>query len=135
MSKVAEITFRIVRYFLAILMVTGGVQHFRNPEAYLAFVPSFLPEKMSVIYLSGILEIGFGALALIPGKSKEWGSLGILGLLILFLPIHITDVFVQSPAMGSGRSAEIRLVLQFILIWAAFRVYKRVQSDFKSSKL
>jgi len=104
-------------------MVYGGVNHFLNPAMYLPFVPSFLPNEL-VNYGSGILEIIVGVAVFIPA-CRSWGTLGILVLMLLFLPLHIMDVFSENPATGSHQAALIRLPVQFVFIVWAWFIHKK----------
>jgi len=113
----------ILKILLTLFMIYAGVQHFLNPTTYLPFVPSFLPFKMFTIYLSGVLEIVLGVLLLFP-KYTKLGATGILWLMIIFMPIHIWDVFVEQPAIGSHGAAMIRLPIQFVFIALAWSVRK-----------
>lgn len=100
-------------------MIFGGVMHFVNPAMYEAFIPEFLPEDL-VNYGSGLLEIALGVGTFIP-RFRRPAALGILWLMIAFLPLHVMDVFKESPAIGSHQAAMIRLPIQFVLIgWAWF---------------
>ncbi len=114
----------IVKIILALFMIYGGVQHFVKPNFYMPFVPSFLPYPMAIIYISGIIEIVLGIALLLSKKYAKLGALGVLVLMILFLPIHIWDVFSENPAIGSYDAALIRLPIQFVLIALAWKVYK-----------
>jgi len=112
---------KVVRIIFAAFMVFAGVQHFLNPEMYIVFVPAFLPFTMTIIYLSGILEIALGILMLIP-KYIKIGASGVLLLMLLFLPIHIWDVFSDTPAIGSQSAALVRLPVQFLFIAIAWKI-------------
>ena len=115
----------ILKVVLAIFLIFGGVQHFISPNNYIPFVPSFLPFTLAIIYLSGLFEILFG-LALFFKKLETIGAWGILILMLLFLPIHIWDVFSKTPAIGSHNAALIRLPIQFLLIFIAWKVKNNV---------
>jgi uncharacterized membrane protein len=115
----------ILKVVLAIFLIFGGVQHFIKPDSYIPFVPSFLPFTLAIIYVSGLLEILFG-LALFFKKQATIGAWGILILMLLFLPIHIWDVFSEIPAIGSHKAALIRLPIQFLLIFIAWKVKNNV---------
>ena len=110
-----------LRIVFAIFMIMGGVQHFIKPEFYLPFVPSFLPFSMAIIYLSGLVEIGLGVLLFFK-KYTRIAALGILILMLIFLPIHIWDVFSDAPAIGSHQAALIRLPIQVIFIAIAWKI-------------
>ena len=115
----------ILKIILALFLIFGGVQHFLKPETYVPFVPVFLPGTMAIIYVSGVLEIVFG-IALFFKKWAYMGATGILILMLLFLPIHIWDVFSDTPAIGSQTAALIRLPLQFLLIGSAWKVKNKI---------
>jgi|TARA_B110000503_G_scaffold81632_1_gene124794 uncharacterized membrane protein len=122
----------ILKVVLVIFLIFGGVQHFISPNNYIPFVPSFLPFTLAIIYLSGLFEILFG-LALFFKKLETIGAWGILILMLLFLPIHIWDVFSNTPAIGSHNAALIRLPIQFVLIFIAWKVKNNV-SQYKFTK-
>jgi uncharacterized membrane protein len=109
----------ILTFLMAAFMIYGGINHFLKPDMYLAFVPSFLP-KLAVVYISGIVEIVLGVGAIIP-RFRQISCVGILILMLIFLPLHTLDVFVDNPAIGSHNAAMIRLPVQFLFIaWAWF---------------
>ena len=111
----------VARVLLAMFMIYAGVQHFLKPDFFSPFVPSFLPFSRAIIYGSGVLEVVLGIMLIIPKYAKH-GALGILLLMLVFLPIHVWDVFSSTPAIGSHRAALIRLPLQFVLIALAWKL-------------
>ena len=115
----------ILKVLLGVLMIFGGIQHFRSPDLYIPFVPSFLPFVYVIIYVTGLLEILFGT-ALFMRKWSNAGAWGILFLMLLFLPIHVWDVFSKTPAIGSHNAALIRLPVQFILLFFAWKLTNQV---------
>ncbi|MBE7688629.1 hypothetical protein [Tenacibaculum finnmarkense] len=119
----------VLKIILAVFMIFGGVQHFIKPTFYLAFVPTFLPFPIMIIYLSGILEIGLGILLFLNTKYAKLGALGVFYLMLLFLPVHIWDVFSATPAIGSHTAALIRLPFQFLFIAWAWKIHKEISSS------
>ena len=117
----------ILKVTLAIFLIFGGVQHFLKPDFYIPFVPKFLPFTMFTIYISGLFEIAFG-IALFTKKYAKLGAWGIFILMLIFLPIHIWDVFSDTPAIGSHKAALIRLPIQFVLIVVSWKVISIVSS-------
>ncbi len=115
--------FNILRYLLAAFMVYSGVQHFIKPDFYLVFVPAFLPFTNLIIFLSGLLEIALGLLLLLKPKIAKLGAIGIFFLMFVFLPIHVIDVWVENPAVGTQEFALIRLALQFVFLAWSFGVF------------
>lgn len=107
----------ILTFLFGAIMIIAGVNHFVKPEMYAPFIPEFLP-NIATNYLTGILEIGVGVGTFIP-KYRSMATLGILVMMLVFLPLHILDVFKENPAIGSHQVALIRLPIQFVLIlWA-----------------
>lgn len=121
MKKFAYIFWMTLRILFAIFMAYAGIQHLINPNFYAPFVPAFLPFSMAIIYISGIVEILLGLMLLIP-KYVKIGAYGIMLLMFAFLPIHIWDVFLDNPAIGSHQAALIRLPVQFIFIAIAWKI-------------
>jgi uncharacterized membrane protein len=118
----------ILTLLFGAFMIFSGINHFLKPDMYLPFIPDFLP-KVFIIYLSGVVEIVLGLGVFIP-HFRHLSALGILLLMLLFLPLHIVDVFRDNPAIGSHSIALIRLPIQFVLIlWAWFISRKQKLSD------
>lgn len=118
-----KLFWNIIKIILALIMIYGGVQHFVKSDFYIPFVPSLLPYAMVIIYISGLIEIVLGIALLLNKKYAKFGAFGVLFLMILFLPIHIWDVFSENPAIGSHDAALIRLPIQFVLIALVWKVY------------
>ena len=109
----------ILTFPLGVFMILGGVNHFLTPEIYYPFIPDFLPLAGSN-YLAGVLEIILGIGIFIPAY-RHYFALGILGLMVFFLPLHIWDIFRSHPAIGSHSLAVVRLPIQGVFIfWAWF---------------
>ncbi|MBL4560230.1 MAG: DoxX family membrane protein [Labilibaculum sp.] len=129
MKNISQAIWIGVRILFAVFMIMGGVQHFLKPDFYLPFVPAFLPFPIAIIYLSGVVEIGLGLL-LVFKKYAGIAALGIFILMILFLPIHIWDVFSDTPAIGSHKAALIRLPFQFLFMAIAWKI-KQISAKFQ----
>lgn len=107
------------RYVLGALFVAAGINHFLNPAFYLAMMPPYLPWHGELVWLSGIAEIGLGALLLF----KRWQVAAAWGLMALSLAVFPANVhmalhpeqFTQFSAIGLW----LRLPLQAVVIaWA-----------------
>jgi uncharacterized membrane protein len=113
-------TFKLVLTFLfGLFLILGGVSHFMNPEMYARFFPNFALNPV-INVLAGVTEIGLGIGLFIP-KFRSMATLAVFVLMLVFLPLHIIDVFRTEPAVGTHQIALIRLPMQFVLIlWAWF---------------
>lgn len=122
----------ILQYLLAMFMIYAGIQHFIKSEFYQPFVPTFLPYKEFFIFLSGVVEAGVGIMLLLKGNIAKWGALGVFLLMLAFLPIHIRDVIVDNPAIGSAKVAWVRLPIQFVFLAWSWAVYYYANKNSKA---
>jgi len=112
-----KIVKRIATLLLALFMLIAGANHFISPETYSPLIPDLLPEAL-VNSLAGLVEVALGIGLLLPA-SRYWAAMGIVVLMIAFLPLHVWDVFRETPAMGSQGAAIGCMVVQFVFIaWA-----------------
>jgi uncharacterized membrane protein len=113
---------KVLTYLFGILLLLAGINHFVNPSLYNPFIPEYMPQR-AVNYVTGLVEIVLGV-SVFPSRYRRLATLGILVLMLLFLPLHAIDVFRKSPAIGSHTAALIRLPLQFVLIVWAWYIWK-----------
>ena len=92
-----------------------------------AFPVDLFPLPFLALHL--ILEIGLGILLFLNTKYAKLGALGVFYLMLLFLPVHIWDVFSATPAIGSHTAALIRLPFQFLFIAWAWKIHKEISSS------
>ena len=102
--------------------VVAGTNHFIHPAGYYKLIPPFFSHPYLINFASGVAEILFGILILIP-RTRETACYGIILMLIAFLPVHIfmihTGWCVQSfylPAVAIW----IRLIIlqPLLILWA-----------------
>jgi len=120
-----KIVWKVLQVLLALFLIYAGVKHFLTPEFYEPFVPAFLPAKTVIVYLSGVVEIVLGVLLFVPKYTKK-AATGVIVLMLIFLPVHIWDVFSDTPAIGSHTAAMIRVPFQFVFIAWAYAVKRFV---------
>lgn len=115
-----------LKYVLAAAFVLAGINHFLDPQFYLAIMPPVFPAPLFLIYLSGFFEIAFGILLLVP-KFSRFAAFGIIAVLIAVFPANI--YMAANPQMFpefSSAALYLRLPLQFILIaWAYWFTTRR----------
>ena len=110
-------------FLLGLLMIFAGINHFRHSAIYLPFIPAFLPQQF-VNQATGIVEILIGIGVFIP-RFRQKSAIGIFILMIIFLPLHVWDLFRNKPAIGSHQIALIRLPIQFLLIFIGWYISKK----------
>lgn len=109
----------VSRYLLGILFIAAGINHFWHTSFYVAMMPPWLPMHLALVYLSGVAEIGLGALLLF----RRWQITAGWGLVVLSIAVfpanlHMAlhpELFTQFSATGLW----LRLPLQAVVIaWA-----------------
>lgn len=111
----------VMRWLLCALLVLAGVNHFVNPGFYVRLMPPYLPWHQSLVYLSGVAEVALGLALVIPKASKP-AAWGIIGMLVIFLIVHVHMV-VNAEAYPEVHVGLLwaRLALQLPLIaWATW---------------
>jgi len=97
----------------------AGINHFVNPDFYLAIMPPYLPGHLALVYLSGVFEVVGGIAVLVPG-TRALAGWGLIFLLIAIFPanIHMALHADQFPDVAAS-ALYGRLPLQFLLMaWA-----------------
>lgn len=110
----------ILKYVFAAAFIFAGINHFLNPQFYLRMMPPVLPAHLFLVYLSGVFEILFGGLLLIPKLSRLAAGL-IIALLVAVFPANI--YMALNPQLFpefSQTALYVRLPLQIVLIAWAF---------------
>lgn len=115
--------------FTGYFFIFAGINHFILPSFYLPLIPEYLPYPSALNFISGALEILFGIFLCFP-KTQKWGALGVMLLMVLFIPSHW--YFIQ---MGSCVPYGLcvppwlawtrLLVVHPILIWWGYRLYQK----------
>lgn len=120
----------IIKSFLIIISsifyVIVGIKHFIEPEYFLSIVPPYLPYRLELVYVSGLFEVLFGILILLP-KYRYYGAIGLILLLIAVFPanIYLAQNEIAQEAIGATQEIAIwRLPIQGILIWIAYFIRK-----------
>ncbi|MEM0994347.1 MAG: hypothetical protein AAF847_00270 [Bacteroidota bacterium] len=112
----------MVSLSLAALMLLSAIYHIIKPKFYEPLIPAFIPSQFANI-VTAIAE-GVVGIALLLPTYRTWGGFGFFLLMLGFLPLHTWDLLKAKPAFGSKKAAAIRLVLQFVLIYAGWWVWK-----------
>ncbi len=106
-------------------MIVAGLNHFLNPSVYINIMPSYLPWHSFLVYLSGLLELLFGIVLLIPAFSRL-AAWGIILVLVGVFPANINMALHPEDFDIPIWLLWLRLPLQIALIlWASLYTIKR----------
>jgi uncharacterized membrane protein len=117
---------------MSIFYTLAGLYHFINPVFYVGLVPESVDEKEFIIAVSGLFEIILG-LFLLFRETRKIAAIAIIIMLLVFLfvvhfPMALDFFDNENPLLWF---AIIRIPIQFVLIYWAFRVSKiRKESKF-----
>lgn len=116
--KKYKIVFQII---LAIGMIIVGALHFTSPEGFEKIVPDYLPYHLTLVYLSGLLEVLGGVGLLIPRVSRFAAWLLVV-LYIAVFPANLYQAVNNIPVLVLPHDPplkELRLPFQAVLVtWA-----------------
>ncbi len=79
---------RIALLLLAAFFVVAGVNHFVNPDFYVAIMPPYLPAHLELVYVSGLFEL-LGGLAVLPRRTRALAGWGLIALLVAVYPANV----------------------------------------------
>jgi uncharacterized membrane protein len=108
-------------WVLAILFFGAGIAHFFSIQGMARFLPDWVPMKAAGVVFTGILEVAIAVGLSLP-SSRKWSGRLAFALLVLYTPLHLMDVMREAPVIGSKMVAIIRLPVQFVLLYLAWRV-------------
>ena len=104
--------------------INVGIKHFTEPDWFVHIIPPFLLFiGLELVYISGVFEILFGIMLLIP-KTRKLAAYGLILLLIAVYPANLYLAFYEEPQKLIGISAFaaswVRLPIQFIFLGLAY---------------
>ena len=106
---------------MAGVLLTAGIGHFVRTEEFLGQVPSFLPARTALVYVSGVVEIALaGALVALPRYRVKVGW-ATAAFFVLVFPGNIYQAIAGTETFGldSPGARWLRLTFQPVLVaWA-----------------
>ena len=109
-------------YFMSAAYIYVGIQHFIDPDFFLAIMPDYLPLHLEAVYLSGVFEILLGGMLLFKEYRKVAGW-GLIALLLAVFPanIYLAQKEIAQQSINISKTAAIvRLPFQALFIGIAY---------------
>jgi uncharacterized membrane protein len=108
----------IVRSVLAAFFVVAGLNHFREPAAYLGMMPPSLPWPAALVAVSGACEV-LGGIGILVPRTRRAAGWGLIALLAAVFPANL-HVALMGRMPGFGFSPTfLWLRLPFQAVFAA----------------
>ena len=115
---------------LGAFVLLAGVMHFANPDFFNEIVPPWLPPNEAFwTYISGLAEVVIGMMLLRPSTRRR-GALAAIWLFVLVYPANIYMTWDWRDRAASEQLVSwLRLPLQFVMIWWAWRIAERNREE------
>lgn len=108
----------MVRVLLAAFMVVAGVSHFVAHEQFLNQIPTWMPARSVVVWVSGIIEVALGtALVALPRHRRQVGW-ALAGFLVLVFPGNVYQAVagIDAFTLTTDTARWVRLLFQPALV-------------------
>lgn len=111
----------VARWLLALFLLAAGTGHFVAPETFLAQVPPWLPARLAIVYVSGVVELALGGALLAVRRHRALVGWVVAAFFVVIVPGNISQAVTGTPAFGLETDAARwgRLAFQPVLVlWA-----------------
>jgi len=81
---------KVLRAFLALVMLAAGVMHFASPHPFVQIMPAWIPASLhlALVYVSGVFEI-LGGAGLLIARVRTLAGGGLCALYLAVFPANI----------------------------------------------
>ena len=116
-------TFKLITiYIMSLFYILMGLKHLFDPKYFLPMMPTILPYKNFIIYLTGLIEIILGSLLAVE-EYRFYVATGLIIFLVLIFPANIylyTSEIARDILKISKSQALFRMPFQITLIILAY---------------
>jgi len=111
-------------FVVAAAFSASGVVHLLHPVTFTRVVPTFLPAKTALVYVSGVAELACAAGL---WRRDRWAGLAAAALLLAIWPANLQMAInaQRGDVLATKVEDWIRLPLQIPLIWCALQSGRR----------
>ena len=122
-------------WFFAVFFFYAGLMHFVQEESFTAIVPPFIPFPKLIVWTTGLMELVFAILLILPRYRKLAGFL-LAPFLLAVLPANIHMAINNIPfgeMSATPTTLWLRVALQFPLILSILWVTGNISRSFISN--
>jgi len=120
------------RLGITLLFLFTASGHFVQTAAMAEMLPPFVPYRVDIIYVTGVIEL-LGAIGLCIPRLRQLVGICLILMLIGVLPSNIYSAINRVPFGGHGAGPLyllVRVPFQFFLIgWIYWFVVKRIEGE------
>ena len=107
------------RISLAVLFLFTSLGHFATTGDMAAMLPPWVPNRVAIVYVTGLLEMA-GAVGLLVPRVSRLAGMCLLLFLIAVFPANVYAAFARAP-MGGHEAGPMYLLVrgpfQLLLMW------------------
>jgi len=122
-------------WFFAVFFFYAGLMHFVQEESFTAIMPPFIPFPKLIVWTTGLMELVFAILLILPRYRKLAGFL-LAPFLLAVLPANIHMAMNNIPfgeMSATPTTLWLRVALQFPLILSILWVTGNISKSFISN--
>jgi uncharacterized membrane protein len=123
----------VMRIVMAAFMLGGFVLHFRATDALVAITPDWVPFSRAVVLATGVLELIFAVVLLVP-RWRRLTGIAIALYVIAVWPAnikHAVEHIITPPIPDSWWYHGPRLALQPVIAWWALFATRVIDWPFR----
>ncbi|MBD2843719.1 hypothetical protein IDH44_00830 [Paenibacillus sp. IB182496] len=110
----------IALVLFSVFFAAACAYHFREAEGFAAMLPSFVPWRLEIVYVTGGVELLLAVLIQLPAFRRRAGNWTAIYLILIF-PANIYAAIAGVPAPGQEETSAAllwgRLAFQPLIIW------------------
>jgi uncharacterized membrane protein len=106
---------------MALAMAFAGISHLLLPTPFVQHLPTWVPMREELIFITGLLEIALGVALLLRQPLRRLAGLALAGYLVAVFPsnIYVAVAGVEVDGQPDGAYPWLRLPFQLLFIaWA-----------------
>lgn len=111
------------RVSLALLFLFTSLGHFATTAAMAEMLPPWVPNRVAIVHVTGVLEMA-GAIGLLVPRYSRLAGLCLLLFLIAVFPANVYAALTRAP-MGGHEAGPMYLLVrgpfQLLLMWWTYR--------------
>ena len=103
---------------MAVAMAFAGISHLLMPTPFVQHLPTWVPMREELVFVTGFVEIALGAALLLRQPLRRLAGLALAGYLVAVFPsnIYVAIAGVDVDGQPGGAYAWLRLPLQVLFI-------------------
>lgn len=106
---------------MAVAMAFAGLSHLFMPTPFVQHLPTWVPAREELVFLTGLLEIALGAALLLRRPLQQRAGLALAAYLVAVFPanVYVAAAGIDVDGQPGGAYPWLRLPLQLVFVaWA-----------------